>query len=139
MQKRNLLQSHHQVWIACIRPMNAARVACDLCLSDNLQQTTIWRYRNVVTIANHLRFNRVRWTHQLKCICCDEMKRLWVFWAHQLYRECYVCICVVHNYVAINANLSFFSPVEPFSKSRIIVHSLRSGCPLHHHTNITIG
>lgn len=41
----------------------------------------------------------------------------------------------VHNYAAINANLSFFSSVEPFSKSRIIVHSLRSDSPLHRHNN----
>lgn len=45
--------------------------ACNLCLSDNLQ-TTIRRHCNVVTIANHLQFNRIRWTHQPKCICRDE-------------------------------------------------------------------
>ena len=58
---RKSLQSHHQVWIACIQS--------DECSCVRLRvwqlETTIRRHRNVVTIANHLRFNRcgrIRWT-----------------------------------------------------------------------------
>lgn len=95
------------------------------CMCDSVSlETTIRRHRNVVTIANHRQFNRTRWANQQLHLSWWNRQRLRC--ARTRESHTHSRKRVVHNYMPINANLSCFAPVEPFSKSRVIVHSLGS-------------